>query len=96
MQDVEEPEIQNRPKLYIYPEISGIGVFEDEEMVEDALLCLCTSEKCYKWKGFDVDISENEENDFIQKVIQDYYSVPMADIITEDPGEESNEFLNYF
>lgn len=94
--DNEEEEIVNKPKLYIYPESKGIGVFEDEELVEDAFLCLCTPEKCYTWKGFEARVSEKEEIEFIQAVTRDYYGNPRFDTVQEEPGDESYDFLNYF
>ena len=95
-QDTEEVIVETKPKLYVYPETSGIGVFEDEELVEDAFICLCVSEKLYKWKGFDADLSNKEENDYITAVMMDYYGVTTIEIIEEEPGDESYDFLNYF
>jgi Dual specificity phosphatase, catalytic domain len=95
-QDHEEEEIQNKPKLYIYPELTGIGVFEDEELVDEAFLCLCTPDKCYKWKGFEANLTEKQEIDYIKNATQNYFGFVVLDVINEEPGNESYDFLNYF
>ena len=92
----EEEVVETKPKLYVYPEVNGIGVFEDEELAEDAFVCLCTHGKCYSWRGFDNQISEKEEERYFKAVMQDYYGRNIQDIVHEEPGEESDEFLNYF
>lgn len=95
-QNTEEEVVDMKPKLYIFPETVGIGVFEDEELVDDAFICLCTSGKCFKWKGFDVDLSEDEENSYVTAVMQDYYAGSADVVVDEEPGSETDDFLNYF
>ncbi len=68
----------------------------DEELIEDALLCLCTPEKCFVWKGFEAEASEKQEKKFLAAVTADYYGESRSDFAFEEPGDESYEFLNYF
>ena len=92
----EEEVVEMKTKLYVYPEVGGIGVFEDEEMADEAFLCLCTHGKCYRWRGFDAEISEKEEKKYVKAVMLDYYGRSIEEVVNEEPGEESEEFLNYF
>ena len=92
----EEVEKENKPKLYIFPEVNRISIFDADELVEDAFICLCTIDKCYKWRGFDANINDKEENVYIRDVIMYYYGDINIKIIEENSGNESNDFLNYF
>jgi hypothetical protein len=94
--DEEEEKIEQKPKLFIYPETEGLGVFEDDELTETAFLCLCTPDACFKWVGEFVRLNEPQQDDFIAKVTEKYYGQAKTDVINEEPGEESFEFLNYF
>lgn len=87
---------ENRPKLYIYPDIRGIKVFDEDELNEESMLCLCTSEKCYVWRGEEVHAREEDEARYVKDVCKDYYGFAEVRVEKEVPGEESSEFFRYF
>ena len=93
---VEEEKIELKPKLFVFPEKVGLGVFEDDELTETAFLCLCTPNICFKWVGEYCRVDENEQKKYIEEIIGKYYSSNKVKIIDEEPGEESDEFLDYF
>ena len=93
---VEEEKTELKPKLFVYPESAGLGVFEDDEMTETAFLCLCTEELCYKWVGEYCRVDEGEQNEYLSKVMNWYYGKEGVKVVDEEPGEESYDFLDYF
>ena len=56
------------------------------------------------WRGHEFDVEENGGNlsaeEFIDKVVQQYWgpehTIDMVRIVEEEPGEESDDFINYF
>lgn len=94
--NVEEVKFELKPKLFVYPESVGLGVFEDDELSDTAFLCLCTEEFCYKWVGDYCRLEESVQNDYISKVMNWYYGREGIQILEEVPGEESYAFLDYF
>jgi hypothetical protein len=94
--NVEEEKFELKPKLFVYPENVGLGVFEDDELMENAFLCLCTPDTCFKWVGEFCRVSENEQVEYVQRVMENYYEGRKVNIVDEEPGEESYEFLDYF
>lgn len=93
---VEEEKIELKPKLFVYPEKVGLGVFEDDELAETAFLCLCTPNVCFKWVGEYCRVSENQQKEYVEEIIDSYYSGNKVNVVDEEPGEESYEFLDYF
>jgi hypothetical protein len=93
-EDIEEI-IEEKPKLYIYPDYDGIGVFDDDELIEVALLCLCTADKMYTWKGEDFEEEEITEDDYVKNVMDQHFgrSVP---VIQQLQDRENDEFMRFF
>ena len=99
-----------KPRLFTFPDTETSGtVFDyDDLQNEDQFYVLCVrkqpdegvaNDTCYIWKGREFDGSDSSMNliDFVNKVISNYWS-SAADVnqIDEEPGEESDDFLNYF
>ena len=87
-------------------------VFDDDDLQnEDALLVLCVrahpekdidEDTVFVWRGheFDDDGGMLSGKEFIDKVIELYWGGEItageAKIVEEEPGEESDDFLNFF
>ena len=94
----EEIDLSERAKLYAYPEVTGIGVFEDEELTEEAFVCLCHKDMLYAWQGDNFQPTrEMSPDEFIEKVKRHFWH-DGAEVRTEyeQPGNESEEFLSFF
>lgn len=93
-EDIEEI-VEEKPKLYIYPEYDGIGVFDDDELIDVALVCLCNGDKMYSWKGMDFEEEEITEEEYVKNVMDHHYgrSVP---VIEQLQDRENDEFLRFF
>ena len=94
----EEIDLSERAKLYVYPEVSGIGVFEDDELTEEALVCLCHQNMLYVWQGDNFQPERDlPPDDFVDRVKRHFWSTE-SDVNTEyeRPGSESEEFLSFF
>jgi hypothetical protein len=54
----------------------------------------------YVWKSPDFDPEDIETEEYIQKVIQQYFGSGAQEsqirVLEEEPGEESDDFLNFF
>ncbi len=63
---------------------------DEGEVEEDTL---------YVWKGYEFESESLSEEEFIEKVVQAYFGPGLKStqlrVVHEEPGEESDEFLNY-
>jgi len=94
----EEIDLSERAKLYVYPDVAGIGVFEDEELTEEAFVCLCHKSQLYSWQGDNFQPSrEMSPDEFVERVKRHFWQEG-AEVRTENeqPGNESEEFLSFF
>ncbi|CAG9322140.1 unnamed protein product [Blepharisma stoltei] len=92
---IEEP-LENKPKAYVYPELRGMTVLDEVELNEDEMVCLCTDEKCYLWRGELCEVEEEEEEQFVRDACINYYGFAGAIVVREQEGLESPEFNSYF
>lgn len=95
--DLSEPMHDERPTLYVYPETAGLTVFDDEELQEDALVCLCRGSLQYVWRGTLFEASEGEQ--YASNVREKHWAgraEQCSGTIEEKQGRESEEFLSFF
>mmetsp|Transcript_30491 Transcript_30491/g.30147 ORF Transcript_30491/g.30147 Transcript_30491/m.30147 type:complete len:119 (+) Transcript_30491:1123-1479(+) len=92
---IEEP-LENKPTAFVYPGLSRITVLDEFELNEDEMVCLCTDEKCYVWRGELCEIEEEEEEKFVKDACAEYYGFADAIVVREQAGLESPEFNSYF
>ena len=98
-----------KPRLYTFPDFSKSStVFDyDDLQQEDALMVVCVraetdtdKDRVYIWKGheFEADNGMLTEDEFVERVILEYWGQKGGNIerVEEEPGEESDDFLNYF
>jgi len=103
-------EQQYKPRLYSYPDFKQSStVFDEDDLTqENALFVLCVraspeeaeEDTVHVWKGYEFESSSLSEEVFIENVVQAYFGAGVKSsqlrIVQEEPGEESDEFLNYF
>jgi predicted SAM-dependent methyltransferase len=70
--------------------------YDYEELADNHLICLCLIDKFYVWKGSKFDKSLGESKEYANEVIKSFYGENEIEIVWEQSGEESEEFLNYF
>ena len=92
----EGKEEEFKVKMFVYPEIEGIAVFDDEELAEDAALCICTKKKCFIWRGNALDQSLETCKEYLNIIVKAFYGEIEIEIAWEQAGEESQEFLDLF
>lgn len=94
--DQDEVDIHKK-KLYVFPELDGLVVYDEDELMPDNLVCLCTDDRLFVWRGSDFDAEEDEVQDYLTDVQQDFWSSGKAEKILEEAiGEESEEFFRCF
>lgn len=87
-------------------------VFDDDDLQqENALLVLCVraqpekdidEDTVHVWRGYEFEATSAamDEDLFVEKVIKAYFGPDCKrdniKIVEEEPGEESDEFLNHF
>lgn len=93
-EDTEEI-IEEKPRLYIYPDYESIGVFDDDELIQEGLVCLCSVDKMYSWIGMDFEEEEIRVEEYVKNVMDQHYgrSVP---VIEQLQDRENEEFLRFF
>mmetsp|Transcript_3090 Transcript_3090/g.6395 ORF Transcript_3090/g.6395 Transcript_3090/m.6395 type:complete len:720 (-) Transcript_3090:2211-4370(-) len=96
--DLEEDEVDTRKKkLYVFPELDGLVVYDEDEMMPENLVCLCTDDRMFVWRGSDFEGDADEVQDYLEDVQRDYWSAgKAAKVFEEELGEESEEFLRCF
>jgi len=95
--DLSEPLHDERPTLYVYPEVTGLTVFDDEELQDDALVSLCRGSLQYVWRGSEFSASDAE--DFTRGVRLKHWgdrAEQCSSTLKESQGRESEEFLSFF
>ena len=95
--DYPEPVHDERPTLYVYPEVEGLTVFDDDELLEDALVSLCRGSLQYVWRGSQFSASDAEE--FVSGVRLKHWgdrAEQCSSTLEESQGRESEEFLSFF
>ena len=94
--DVSEPVHDDRPALYVYPDVTALTVFDDDELLEDALVCLCKGSSQYVWRGTRFS---GDAEDFASRVRVKHWGDRIeqcSGTIEESQGRESEEFLSFF
>ena len=92
----EEHFVGKKPKIFIYPELEGIGVFDDDDLAEESVICLCTVDSCIVWRGELSRASEEDIKAWAAKVSTQYHEGSSIEISYEHSGDESDEFMSYF
>ena len=95
--------------FYLFPNLNAEYVLDFDDLNDGVFLlgCVAIGKKrvVYKWKGSSVEITEEEINEYMNKVIKTFYEKVDKDmncgnnkseieIIEEVPMEESDEFLS--
>ena len=50
-EEPEKPEEESVAKLYVYPELRGSKIFDEDDLMDENLMCLCVDKRCFVWKG---------------------------------------------
>ena len=95
--ELSEPQHDERPTLYVYPETVGLTVFDEEELQENALVVLCRGSLQYVWRGTQFEASDADN--YASRVRGKHWGDRVeqcSSTIEERQGRESEEFLSFF
>jgi hypothetical protein len=92
----EEDDEVRKKKLYVYPELEGLAVFDEDELLPENLVCLCTDDKLYVWRGSEYEGTDEDVEEYLEAVQEDFWQGKARKVIEEELGEESEEFLDSF
>lgn len=96
VKESENAEKNNRFKMFIYPELEGIGIFDEEELVDERLVCICMKKKCIVWRGAGLRIDLQACKEYANEICKIFYGDLEIEIVWEQSGEESESFLDLF
>lgn len=98
-----------KARLFQYPDsVTSSAIFDEDELESDQLLVLCAKAKpeddsrqqnnVYVWHGMDHQVNEEQEADFVEQCILQYYGTQTENInvVKELQNEESAEFMQFF